>query len=200
MDQRESVPMDFINKDRKGFDIEKAMRELPDYSPCDSPIEDIFYLQIQKYLSSGCKINRQFECKTKIGTFYLDFLIQIDGRNLGFECDGKDYHTDIDRDEKRDQAIIEAGLADRIFRVRGRDIVYHLPDCLDIIREVEPSLISERGHLNIKQLATRENERDDMRYGNTSRGFVVMRFLTAEYDGEHDHTVMITWFEKTPEG
>ena len=187
--------MDFIIKDHKDFDIERAMREMPDYSPCDSPIEDIFYNEVQKYLSHGCETNRQFECKITTGTLYLDFLVRVGSRNIGFECDGKDYH-DIDRDAIRDKAILDAQLADRIFRLRGRDIVYHLPDCFDLIREIEPTLFASRGQLNIKQLATRENERDDMRFAGTSRGCAIARFFTVPMEYKHSHTVIVSWFER----
>jgi len=192
-----------MNKALKGIDFERAMRELPDYSPCDSPIEDIFYIQIQKYLSSECEVNRQFECKTKIGTFYLDFLIRLGERKLGFECDGKDFH-DMNQDWIRDKAIIDAQLVDRIFRVRGRDIVYNLPDCFDIIREVEPTLFSQRGHLNIKQLATRDSDKYDTQHEITSGGFAVARYLTPNENTEddhiddhiYDHAIIISWLER----
>lgn len=131
-----------------------------DHSSCDSPIEGLFYREIQKWLPYGANITRQVECQTPFVTFYLDFLVEFKGRRVGFECDGKEFHEEL-RDSVRDRAIIAAGHADRIYRIRGRDIVFHLHDALDLIRIREATLFSERGHKNIETLATRERLRTD---------------------------------------
>jgi very-short-patch-repair endonuclease len=146
--------------DTSGFHLEHLSRHLLDCTPCDSPIEDIFYREFQKCVASEAVILRQFECQTPVGAFYLDFLVSRHGRHLGFECDGKDFH-DRPRDSKRDRAIVDAGQAHRIYRLRGHDISHHLHDALDLIRIREPSLFSERGHHIIEALAAREPERRD---------------------------------------
>jgi len=142
------------------FSFEAAIRALPDYSCCNSAIEHIFYVDIQKHIAPGAVVSRQFECSTQIGKFYLDFSVEIAGRRVAFECDGKDYHEAI-RDSKRDRAIVDAGLVNRIYRLRGYDICFHLHDALDLIRVRDPSIFSARGHDNIEALATRPAEHRD---------------------------------------
>lgn len=151
------------------FDFEAAVRAMPDLTPCDSPIEDIFYADIQKRIVPDAVISRQFKCPTRIGTFYLDFLIQVGGRCVAFECDGKDFHESV-RDSARDRAIVDAGHSHRIYRLRGYDIVFHLHDALDLVRGRDRSLFSERGHYNIEVLASRSCEHQD-ESGRLASGF-----------------------------
>jgi hypothetical protein len=174
------------------FDFEAALRGLADITPCDSPIEDIFYQDFQKRIPSVARISRQFECRTGSGTFYLDFLVEVGDRRVGFECDGKDFHESI-RDSARDRAIIDAGHAHRIYRLRGRDICFHLHDALDLIRVRDRSLFSERGHHNIEALATRASDHRD-EFGNPATGFpfAVVRWFERkqdedECDDDNDH-------------
>jgi len=134
-----------------------SLSVLHDFSKCDSPIEDIFYAEVQKLIVPDAVIFRQPECITRNGTFYLDFLIQVGKRRVGFECDGKDFHDNV-RDSSRDKAIIESGYANRIYRLRGRDIVFHFYDAMDLIRVRDRSLFSERGHHIIKSLSSRTEE------------------------------------------
>jgi hypothetical protein len=65
---------------------------LLDYSTCSSPIENFFYYDLQKHLADDVSISEQFECQTFVGTFYLDFLTQVSGREVRFECDAKNLH------------------------------------------------------------------------------------------------------------
>jgi very-short-patch-repair endonuclease len=142
------------------FDFDAALRAIPDMSACASPIEDIFYADIQKRLVPSAVVLRQSKWQTPIGSFYLDFLIEIGRRRVAFECDGKAFHQP-DRDSRRDRAIVDAGHVHRIYRLRGYDIVYHLHDALDLVRARDGWLFSERGHNNIMALATRCGEHRD---------------------------------------
>src|SRR5215468_3828370 len=135
------------------FGLDEALRRIPDLSPCNSPIENIFYYDFQKRIKAEVKVRRQVECKTPIGIFYLDFVAEFENRRLGFECDGRDYHQ-ASRDAARDRAIIQSGYADRIYRLRGHDLFFRLNDLLDLIRIRESRLFSERGQSNIEALAS----------------------------------------------
>ena len=141
----------------------------PDLAKCDSPIEDIFYYDFQKVAALGAKISRQVECPTSTNTYYLDFLVQVNDQKIGFECDGKDFH-DAKHDSLRDRSIIDAGHANRIYRLRGRDICYRLHDAFDLIRTKDRFLFSERGYHNIAALATRQVEHND-EFGFPKLGF-----------------------------
>ncbi len=170
--------------DLNALSFEAAIREMPDFSPCNSPIENIFYMDIQKRLVPGAVISRQFECLTHIGRFYLDFLVEIPGRRVAFECDGKDYHETI-RDSGRDRAIVDAGLVHRIYRLRGYDICFHLHDALDLIRVRDTSLFSTRGQDNIEALATRPAEHRDESYRPKSGfPFAAVRWYEEQQEEE----------------
>jgi hypothetical protein len=168
--------------DLSNFDFEAAVRGWPDLTPCNSPIENIFYADVQKRTAPEARISRQAECPTCIGTFYLDFLVEVRGRRVGFECDGKDFHESV-RDSGRDRAIIDAGHAHRIYRLRGYDICFHLHDALDLVRVRDRSLFSKRGHLNIEALATREGEhRDESRNLASGFPFAAVRWYERQRD------------------
>lgn len=143
---------------------------LRDYSKCDSPIEDIFYDEIQKLIVPEAQIIRQAVCKTGIGTFRLDFLVKVGKRKIGFECDGKAFHEET-RDSERDKAIIESGHADRIYRIRGFDIVYHFHDAMDLISVTEKDLFSQRGKDIIKALCSRSQNHEDTTLISDLEGF-----------------------------
>src|SRR6185369_911240 len=96
----------------QSFNLKDFSRAFWDDSRCDSPIEDLFYYDFQKVMSEDGTIHRQVECPTPIGTFRLDFMLQLPARRVGFECDGKDFHNE-EADSIRDRAIIEAGHLDR---------------------------------------------------------------------------------------
>ena len=90
-----------------------CMRAFREPTPCDSPIEELFYYDYHKLKPELGIVHRQVECPTRIGNFRLDFMLESPSRRVGFECDGKEFHPDEDRDAARDHAIIRV-----ILRVR----------------------------------------------------------------------------------
>ena len=179
----------------------------PDFSPCDSPIEDIFHLELQKHIAGTASISRQAECQTRLGRFYLDFLVTVNRRRVAFECDGRDFHNAA-KDSMRDRAILRAGHADRIFRLRGRDIYFHIYDALDLIRSRERHLFCERGHHNLERLATHPNEHRD-EYLESDAGFpfgMIRWYERASEDGDadddeqspaHSFPTVVCWTDRT---
>jgi hypothetical protein len=163
-----------------------------DHSPCDSPIEDIFYREAQKWLAEGVTLDRQVECVTPIAAFRLDFCAEVGPRKIGIECDGKEFHS-RDRDFRRDTAIIQAGCADVIYRLAGKEIVHHLHDCLDLLRIAEPRLFSERGRRNIEALASRPFE-DVFAIGRATRIFLEPEDCEQGWDKQPPAT--LTWLER----
>jgi hypothetical protein len=136
--RRETELMDASRSDR--IVIEK----------CDSPIEDQFLWEFRKVAHHEVAVGRQLEVKTDRGTFILDFVIEHlpDGKKMGIECDGRDFHT-ADRDSERDAAIIRTGVVNKIYRLRGRDIFCHVYELLDLLGWCEPWILSLRGKLNL---------------------------------------------------
>jgi len=161
--------------DLSNFTLEDLTRPFRDFSRCDSPIEDLFYYDIQKVIPDDATMQRQFECPTALGNFRLDFILELPGRRVGFECDGKDFH-ESEKDSVRDRAIVDAGHVERIYRLRGYDIHFHVHDAFDLIAARDKEIFSVRGRANIKCLATRECERlDDATYPDTFFSYVTTR-------------------------
>ncbi|MBI5802346.1 MAG: hypothetical protein HZA92_16675 [Verrucomicrobia bacterium] len=118
---------------------------------CDSPIEDMFLWDFKKVAAQDIRVRRQHECQTRVGTFRLDFMIWSihANRRIGIECDGRDYHH-VPSDARRDVAIVEADIVDRVYRFRGTDLCYRIQTVLNILGQREPWILSERGKGNLK--------------------------------------------------
>lgn len=122
--------------------------------PYESPLEDLFALNLDKYLAADARISPQVEVQTFCGTYRLDFVgASGDGRSVAFECDGTEYHS-LDRDEWRDAVILGATNLGAIYRFQGPALFYHMEDCLYLLSRWEPRLFSERGQINLERLTT----------------------------------------------
>src|SRR6266566_8888070 len=87
-------------------------------STYDSPLEYRFAHQAVKYLRPGTDLQKQVPVATSIGGFRLDFLVEVDGSRVAFECDGGEVHTSAD-DWLRDK---HAGCRDPGYWLDGRDL------------------------------------------------------------------------------
>lgn len=123
--------------------------------PYDSPLEDEFVHNLEKYVGELDSFDPQVAVSTICGRFILDFVARAGERAVGFECDGKPYH-DRFRDEWRDAMILGAEAVDTIYRLRGADLYYHMEDCLFVISKLDPWLFSDRGLANLDRLASDE--------------------------------------------
>jgi hypothetical protein len=119
----------------------------------ESPLERLFHDQLLKRLPRGVSIESQVEVRTLCGTFRLDFMVTVQGRRIGLEVDGREFHDEW-RDEWRDAMILGDNHADEIFRFRGCDLTYHLDDCMYLLSRMQPLLFSERQALVIERLAS----------------------------------------------
>lgn len=113
------------------------------YDKCDSPLERTFQHYLLKFAHELTKIHRQFKvtCGSKI--YRLDFALERNGRIVGIECDGKEFH-DINQDSERDKAIISTGLVNRIIRLPGKDIHHCRWEVILILNAIEPSFWNDR--------------------------------------------------------
>ncbi|QPH38889.1 hypothetical protein [Pedobacter endophyticus] len=119
----------------------------------ESPLEEQFIQSLEKYLNPRSEIIPQFELETILGRFRLDFVIELDGYRIGFECDGKAYH-DAFRDEWRDALILHTKQIDTIYRFRGKDIFSFLDDCIYVIYKHDPFIFNDRYQHHCDVLAT----------------------------------------------
>lgn len=126
----------------------------PSYSPpYDSPLENEFAYQIVKHLDMTVDFRKQHHIETICGLFIVDFVaVSSSGRQVGFECDGKEFHN-ASRDEWRDAMILGSEKLDAIYRLRGADIVHQLDNILLLLSRCESELFSERGRRNLISLA-----------------------------------------------
>lgn len=127
---------------------------IPIYDPpYDSPLEDLFAYNMVKYLDQSVSFEKQMEVDTICGKFRLDFAAISLTSRIGFECDGAEYHGTI-RDIWRDAMIVGSNTVDVVYRLRGKDLFYHMEDCLFIVSQLHPELYSERGRINIYTLSS----------------------------------------------
>lgn len=75
-------------------------------------------------------------------------------RPVGLECDGAEFH-DTDRDEWRDALVLDATNLKAIYRFEGPSLFYHMEDCLFILAHWERKMFSDRGHINLRRLASK---------------------------------------------
>lgn len=126
----------------------------PSYKPpYDSPIEDVFALNIVKYLNSYVKLIPQYKIETSKGVFRCDFALEISPyETILLECDGKKFH-DFTKDRFRDAFILLESNIREIIRLSGKNINYYLEACLYFLRCCHPEIFSQRGQTNIDILA-----------------------------------------------
>jgi len=124
--------------------------------PYDSPIEDMFACHLSKFIAKNILVKTQVSVNTICGCFVLDFVLESPRiGKIAIECDGRDFH-DESRDEWRDAMILGEKMVDKIYRIRGSDIYYHIYDVLYCISTLESEVMSERGVLHLDSLATSE--------------------------------------------
>jgi len=132
------------------------------YEECDSPIEDIFLWEFRKLANNNIALRPQYDVDVGFTVYHLDFILtsEIDNISIGIECDGREFHSEA-RDAKRDLAIIDTGVVDKIYRLRGVDLFYSIHDTLQLLSKVEPKIFSDRGLKIMDSLCHGDYTRDD---------------------------------------
>lgn len=99
----------------------------------ESPLEERVWNALQH---EGIEAERQYGVHISKKTFYLDFAIFSQARNIDVECDGDRYHTDtpdVKRDKWRNNLLESQGWA--VLRYTTDDINNHLEDCISQVKE-----------------------------------------------------------------
>ena len=123
----------------------------------ESPIERLFLEEIVKYLEIGTVIKQQIEYSTKIGNFRIDFLISRGNTEYIIELDGKKFH-ELSYDTWRDCFLLGENKVESIIRIKGKDVIYNINECLYFLSKVFPETFSDRGRLNLSTLIEPENK------------------------------------------
>jgi very-short-patch-repair endonuclease len=133
----------------------KQLQPVAEREKLESPIELSLIESLEKYLAPKTNIIPQYEVQTICGKYRLDFVITCDDKNIGLECDGKDFHDEW-RDEWRDGLILQTGKVDTIYRFRGKDIHCFLQDCIYIIYHHDNFLFNDRYPILSQKLVSTE--------------------------------------------
>lgn len=189
--------------DDEPIDLSALIRALGPvrFEKCDSPIEDDFLWHYMKVANESVTFGRQHECKTDLGLFRVDFVVTDSGgtMKIGVECDGRDFH-DAARDAKRDEAIIRAGVLNKIYRIPGSALYHCIYDALQLLAIAEPWMFSDRGVEQLETRASPPHEHEDTWgiMGGTKQGGVMRQFREPPEDLDEEETVsrravIITW-------
>lgn len=123
--------------------------------PFESPIEETFAESALKYFRPSLEVQKQVEVQTQVGRFRLDFLISSEKERVAIECDGREYHR-FRQDLWRDAAILSEKHVDKIYRLSGEGIYYHLEDCIYIMSQWDPQLFSKKGFHAISRVCSED--------------------------------------------
>jgi hypothetical protein len=121
--------------------------------PYDSPIQDRFAERASRFFDpQQVTLRSEVPVRTICGDFRLDFLVEVRGRAIAIECDGRGFH-DYRRDFCRDSLILCSGAVEALYRIPGSSIWYHLDEVLYCLLQWEPDLFSTRAATNLPRIA-----------------------------------------------
>lgn len=138
-----------------------------------TPIESIFLTCLYKHVEYGLKVLPQEPIETNWGRFRIDCLVMPKNPpGLAFECDGRDFHQDKNRDNRRDAALLATKAVGGIWRLWGSTIFYNIESALYLISLLHPRLFSYRGLTNL-EILFRNEEWGEPQFGPSGRGTIV---------------------------
>jgi hypothetical protein len=172
--------------DNVGASLNDPYRPYYRYSPpYDSPIEDIFAYNFEKYLNPEIFVQPQKEVKTICGVFRLDFAVKFEDRLIGIECDGSEFHNK-ERDLWRDSLILATGDFDGIYRFTGKNIFSSITECLYLLSKAEPVFFSPRGITNLSTLVDKKiKETVDFYNHQTEDSLILYYVFNPENESEN---------------
>jgi DNA helicase II / ATP-dependent DNA helicase PcrA len=98
------------------FSLLPELRERVTLTPIERMLQDALF-------SAGVDARPQ----VKFGRYRLDFLVERDGRQIGIEADGRDFH-DAERDARRDEELVGMGI-EAVLRFTGSEIWLDADGC-----------------------------------------------------------------------
>jgi len=94
-------------------------------------LDNEFYTPIEKLFKEQCEINKiEYKSQVHFENYFVDFVLNYNGRKAIVECDGRDYHNP-NLDKERDKALAKFGLP--IFRFSGSELFHDANSCLQIV-------------------------------------------------------------------
>jgi hypothetical protein len=122
--------------------------------PYESAMQDDFAWHLAKYIREDAVLDTNVKYHTVHGATHIDFVLTLNGQKIGFVCIGIRSQDQIERDQQGYASLLADGKLSQIFRLRGIDLYFHIEDCLYLIAQAQKPLFSERGHINLKRLAS----------------------------------------------
>lgn len=115
-------------------------------------IDNEFYTPIEKLFKEQCENNQiEFQSQVHIDKYFVDFVLNYNGKKAIVECDGRDYHNP-NLDKERDKAIAKYGLP--IFRFTGSELFHDANACLEVV-------LKELSHNNRERNYALDNNLDE---------------------------------------
>lgn len=124
--------------------------------PYERPLEDEFAWHLVKYVRPIAGLRYQHGVELGSLRCWVDFVVEIGPHRIGFEIGDLEAGEDAQAQLYRDALLVGTGAVDVLFRLRAVDVLHRLPDVLVLVAGVQPDLFSERGHVNLRTLATPE--------------------------------------------
>lgn len=118
--------------------------------------EKKFAHEIQKH--TRAKLHSQY----KVDKYRLDFVLELNGRMIGVEIDGRDFHTDWEKDSERDQYIIENSKIESIVRYWAKDTHYNISFCVQFLLDNFEWLFDKNRYQNLKNLLESKIQNDGL--------------------------------------
>lgn len=124
--------------------------------PYERPVEDEFAWHLVKYLTPISALDYGVKFDTLAGPLWVTFVVEHAGKRYGFECGELDEEADERELLLRDALLVGSGALDRLYRLRGEDLLLRMHDCLYLASRWDPELFSARGHVNLRTLSSSE--------------------------------------------
>lgn len=124
--------------------------------PYERPLEDEFAWHLVKYLTPISGLRYQVPVQTACANLWVDFVMEVGGRRIGFEISDLDTPTDEEEQRYRDALLLGSGALDVLYRFRAADLMYRIHDALLLAAGWDPDLFSQRGRINLNTLASPE--------------------------------------------
>lgn len=124
--------------------------------PYERPLEDEFAWHLVKYLRPIAGLRYQVKIETPCGNQWVDFVVETPKRRFGFEVSLLDEGDQIEENRYRDAMVIGSGVLNVLYRFRAEDLLYRPHDALYAVTIWDRSIFSDRGHRNLKVLASKQ--------------------------------------------
>jgi hypothetical protein len=147
---------------------------MPDFIPKISETEQSLADHLSRLTSA--KWHQSVSFKTSFCEFFLDMGCRVkEGRAIGLECDGTDFHKDKVREFCRDALILETRRLACIYHIEAWAVRVRQFDWLFILGKLEPDLFTREKLETIKGLVIGYDQYKSLKFKDRSIRFMSWR-------------------------